>query len=119
MARKSRFRAFRNWLLYRALLLAAALGRRLSLPAARRWGRRVGKLAWRLVPRERRKALRGLETAFPEKSARERETIAREAFEHLGISLFEIAWLPNVTAETFGSLTKVEGLEHFQAAADR
>lgn len=119
MARKSRFRAFRNALLHRGLRLASALGRRLSLPAARRWGRRVGNLAWHLVPRERRKALRGLEIAFPEKSPRERETIARAAFQHLGISLFEIAWLPNLTPDLFGRLTRLEGIEHFQAAADR
>lgn len=117
MAQSSGIRAFKNGLLVRGLHLASGLGRRLSLPRARRWGASVGRFAWRIVPRERRKALRSLETAFPDLPQSSREAICTAMFEHLGISLFEIAWMPNLTRENFESLTLFEGLEHFEEAA--
>ncbi|MGH9457291.1 MAG: lysophospholipid acyltransferase family protein [Thermoanaerobaculia bacterium] len=118
MARKSTFKAFKNDAIYAGLRAAAALGRRLSLDRARRWGRRTGALAWRVVPRERKKALRTLAVAFPDLSPAERAAIARRAFEHLGVSLFEIAWLPNLDRGAFETTTRWEHLDRFRRAAD-
>ncbi|HVR42374.1 MAG TPA: lysophospholipid acyltransferase family protein [Thermoanaerobaculia bacterium] len=118
MARRSRLREFRSSLLASALRAVGAVGRRISLARARRWGARVGRLAWRVVPRERRKALRSLALAFPDRPEAEREAIARAMFAHLGISLFEIAWLPNLTPRLLEATTRFEGLEHLRGAAE-
>ena len=61
-----KLRAFRGALLYRALLVISAIGRLLPLGAARFLGRALGRIAWHLVRRERRKALRNIAIAFPD-----------------------------------------------------
>jgi KDO2-lipid IV(A) lauroyltransferase len=69
-----------------------------------------------VLPRDRRKALASLATAFPEKSEAERAALCRGAFEHLGQSLFEIFWLPNLSAANFEATTRVEGVENLRRA---
>lgn len=119
MARKSRLKAFKNWLIWRALVGAFAVGRRIPLAAGRRIGKRVGRLAHGVLPRERRKALASLATAFPELPDAERQSLCRSTFEHLGQSLFEIFWLPNLTAANFEETTRVEGAENLRRACDQ
>lgn len=118
MGRTRRFQEFKNGAIYRSLRLAASAGRRLSLPAARAVGRRLGELAFRTVPRERRKALGSLALAFPDWPDAERRRVAHATFLHLGTSLLEIAWLPNLTTPRFERTTRFEGLENLRAAAD-
>lgn len=118
MRRRGPLQRLKNWIIYRALLLLSAAGRSLSLPTARRFGRRLGRLAWHVVPKERKKALRHLALAFPGMDDVARSAIARRMFEHLGTSLLEIAWLPNLSASNLHDLTLYEGLEHFRAAVD-
>ena len=116
MRRRSRVRTLKNDAIWHALRLAAAAGGRPSLATSRRLGRALGALAGKVLPADRRRALRSLATAFPElPEARHRE-IAREMFIHLGTSLFEIAWLPKLDAATLADTTRIEGLEHFRAA---
>jgi len=103
----STVRAFRARLLYRALTLIASLGRGMSLRRAQACGRAVGRLAWHVVRRERNKALHNIAVAFPEWSDEQRRDVIRRMFDHLGMSLFEVAWLPNLKAET----TPVVGIE--------
>lgn len=110
--------AFKNWLIWRALLGASAVGRRLSLPGARRTGRAVGRLAYLVVPKERRRALDHLALAYPDLASAEHQRIARANFEHLGQSLFEIAWLPNLDATNLGIHTRFEGLDGMRTAAE-
>ena len=97
----------------------SGVGRRVSLPAARTIGAMLGALAWRAVPKERRKALRHLALAYPDLDDHARAEIARAMFRHLGISLLEITWLPNLNRETLLALTTIEGLENMQSAVDR
>ena len=118
MRKRSTLQALKNGAIYRALLGAAALGRRLSLESARRKGARLGGLAWTLLGRERRKALRNLAIAFPDRTAEERERIGCAAFRHLGTSLFEVAWLPNLDPAVLAQTTRIEGLETFRAAVE-
>jgi Kdo2-lipid IVA lauroyltransferase/acyltransferase len=106
-----RARAFRARLLYRALTLVASIGRRMSLARAQACGRFLGKLAWHVVRRERRKALANIAIAFPEWSETQRRDAIRKMFVHFGMSLFEIAWLPNLKAESLHETTHVEGIE--------
>src|SRR5512140_1827633 len=57
---------------------------RLRLPAALSLGGYIGRIAWKLSPGLRRDMRAGLATAFPERSAAERDAIARECLVHLG-----------------------------------
>jgi KDO2-lipid IV(A) lauroyltransferase len=110
-------RAFRARALYRLLLVVSAIGRRIPLPAARFLGRLVGRLAWHVARRERNKALAHIAIAFPEWSDAKRRDTIRAMFRHMGMSLFEIAWLPNLkqhAAET----TVFEGAEEVMALID-
>ena len=91
--------------------MASAIGRRLSLRAARRTGNAIGSLAWFVAPRDRRRALDHLAIAFPEKSETERRRIAKAMFRHLGITLFELLWLPNLDVAAIAKTTVVEGLD--------
>lgn len=116
MRRRSPLKTFKNWAIYRALVTTDRFGRALTLQKARALGRSVGALAYRSVPRERRRALSNLAIAFPEMSDAERDRITREMFRHLGTSLLEICWLPNLNATNLQQHTTFEGLEHFRAA---
>lgn len=51
-------------------------------------------------------------------TANEREHVSNAMFRHLGTSLVEIAWLPNLDPEKLGATTTIEGLEHLRAAID-
>lgn len=106
-----RLRAFRGRLLVRGLQLVSAIGRRIPLRVGRAMGRALGTLAWHLVRRERRKALRNFAVAFPNWSERDRERAIREMFRHFGMSLFEMAWLPNMSAATRDRTTIVDGID--------
>jgi KDO2-lipid IV(A) lauroyltransferase len=96
--------------------VVSSIGRRMPLRRARSCGRFVGALAWHLLRRERGKALRNIAIAFPEwPEAKRRQTI-RKMFAHLGMSLFEIAWLPNLTSGgMLDATTTVEGIEPLRA----
>jgi KDO2-lipid IV(A) lauroyltransferase len=91
-----KLRAFRERALYRALVFISAIGRRIPLRAGQFLGRALGRLAWHVARRERRKALAHLGIAFPDWSATRREETIRAMFRHLGMSVFELAWLPNL-----------------------
>jgi KDO2-lipid IV(A) lauroyltransferase len=96
-----------HWL----LMLAAALVRRLPLRVARGIGGALGALAWHVAARERRIALRNISVAFPDWSDSRRRDTIRSMFRHLGVSLFEILWLPNLDAPTVERTTIFEGLD--------
>ncbi|HVT01941.1 MAG TPA: lysophospholipid acyltransferase family protein [Thermoanaerobaculia bacterium] len=116
MSRRSTLQTFKNWAVYRALRIFAAMARRLPLSLGRGAGSSLGLLAHAVVRRERAKALRNIAVAFPEKTDRERRRIIRDTFIHLGRSLFEICWLPNLNAPRMSRSTTFEGLENMKAA---
>jgi KDO2-lipid IV(A) lauroyltransferase len=111
-------RAFRFRLLYRLLLIVTAIGRRIPLRAGRFLGRQLGRLAWHVARRERRKALANIAVAFPEWSDAKRRDTIRAMFRHMGMSLFEIAWLPNLVEERGTKTTLFEGAEDVMAQID-
>jgi Kdo2-lipid IVA lauroyltransferase/acyltransferase len=92
--------------------------RRLPLGVARGIGAALGRLAWHVARRERRIALRNISQAFPEWSEGRRREVIRGMFRHLGLSLFEILWLPNLDAETLPRTTIVEGLDRLLPLID-
>lgn len=106
-----KLRAFRARLLYRLLVIVSAIGRRIPLRVGQFLGRALGRLAWHVVRRERRKALAHFAMAFPESSDEQRRDAIRAMFRHLGMSVFELAWLPNLDAALREKTTDVDGVE--------
>ncbi len=76
----------------RYLLVRAVLGFVSALPLglARTLGAGFGRFAFAVAGGERRKALKSLARAFPEKSDAERHALARASFRHLGMAAFEV-----------------------------
>ena len=99
-------------------MASSAAGRSLSLARARSLGRATGRLAHSTLQRERDKALRNLTIAFPDLDEVRRRVILREMFIHLGQSLFEIAWMPNLDRAMLDQTTVVDGLDNLQRAVD-
>ena len=110
-----KLRAFRERALYRALVFVSAIGRRIPLRAGQFLGRALGRLAWHVARRERRKALAHIGIAFPEWSEAQRRDAIRAMFRHLGMSVFELAWLPNLEKE---SRSHIEGHERLLEIID-
>lgn len=98
-------------MLYRALIAISALGRRVPLPLGQFLGRGLGSLAHAVARRERKKALAHIGMAFPEWSQEKRSATIRAMFRHFGMSLFEIAWMPNMDVAIRDRLTTIEGAE--------
>lgn len=110
MASPSR-RAFRSRILYAALVVVAAFVRRMPLPLARFLGLLTGRLAWLVLRRERQRAVANIASAMPEWSRRKRHAAIRRMFQHLGKSLFEMIWMPNLDAAKLRETTAFENLE--------
>lgn len=70
--------------------MALALVHPLPLGLGRWLGLRLGTLAFLVAGGERRKALKSLARAFPEKSDAERHALARACFRHLAAAAFEV-----------------------------
>jgi Kdo2-lipid IVA lauroyltransferase/acyltransferase len=113
-----KLRAFRAALLYRLLAGVTAIGRRIPLRTGQFLGRQLGTLAWHLVRRERKKALRNIALAFPEWSERERRRTIRDMFRHFGMSVFELAWLPNMNERLRAETTIVDGIDRILEVLD-
>ena len=106
-----KLRAFRARILYRALLVIGAATRKLPLRAARAIGRTMGRIGWYVVAREREKALRNIGLAFPDWSDAQKRRTIRAMFRHLGESLLEILWLPNLDLPTRDRMNVVSGMD--------
>ncbi|MFY2560095.1 lysophospholipid acyltransferase family protein [Corallococcus terminator] len=83
-----RLKRFLRYLLIRSVLLCL---QPLPLGWARALGFRLGGLAYTLAGGERRKALKSLAVAFPEKSDAERQALGLASFRHLGAAALEVA----------------------------
>jgi KDO2-lipid IV(A) lauroyltransferase len=76
-------------------------------------GRGLGRLLWVLASSRRRIALRNLELTMPDKSAAEREAIARENFQWIARSILERGLLWYASPTRLKRLIHVEGDVHF------
>ncbi len=106
-----KLRAFRERVLYRALVVISGIGRRIPLVIGRAFGRTLGTLAYFIARREAKKALKNIAIAFPDWPSGKRRRAILGMFRHLGMSLFEIAWMPNMDVATRDRLTVIEGAE--------
>ncbi len=100
-----RLKRFLRYLLVRtALAIVSAL----PLGLARWLGAGFGRFAFAVAGGERRKALKSLARAFPEKSDAERHALARASFRHLGMAAFEVGATASMDAQ-------LEHLVHWSA----
>lgn len=89
-----------------------------SLPrsAALACGRSLGRLAWALSRRDRRRSFEHLAIAFPDLPERERRRIARQAFLQQGMNAAELLHLLRRDADEILSVTEVQGWDNVEAA---
>jgi Kdo2-lipid IVA lauroyltransferase/acyltransferase len=87
----------------------------LPAPLALAIGRRFGDLAWAALPRRRRVTQTNLAIAFPDLTPDARRRLARQAWQHLGISVVELARLLHRPLEATLQELTVEGVEHVHA----
>ena len=83
---------------------------------AQRFGRRLGGLAWILARRDRVRALRHLEVAYPELPPDRRREIAHACFRHLGTSAAELLHVCGRRPEAACTHVRVEGFDHVERA---
>ncbi|HUL38553.1 MAG TPA: lysophospholipid acyltransferase family protein [Thermodesulfobacteriota bacterium] len=77
-----------------------------------RFGRQLGKMVYYLDRGHRKVAIQNLHIAFDrEKSEGEMRSIAKRAFENLGMMTVEFFRIPRVDVKTFKERVKIEGLE--------
>jgi KDO2-lipid IV(A) lauroyltransferase len=110
-------RPLRHWLVVQLFLFGHWLCTRISHRRAVSIGRWLGRVGYLLAHGERKKTLRHLEMAFGhELSAEDRERIAREVFQSIGMNTIEamnsMAW----TDGDYRARVDFEGLEHAEAA---
>jgi KDO2-lipid IV(A) lauroyltransferase len=113
-----KLRAFRARVLYRVFAATTALARRIPLRTGRVLGRMLGTVGWHVLRRDRRKALAQLRIAFPDWDDAQRLRTIRAMFLHLGMCLFEIGWLPNLTAANRDETTTFEGIDRVMELID-
>jgi Kdo2-lipid IVA lauroyltransferase/acyltransferase len=82
-------------------------------------GRGMGLLLYACAHERRKVALTNLKLCFPDQSDMERRVLARRHFQALGRSLLErgLTWWSS--KDRLQRLVHIEGLEHWQAVADR
>jgi len=96
--------------------IVRALVRLLPMPAVRRLGHGIGRLAYLLDGARRRTALENLANAFPGRPAHERRQLARAVFSHFGGLLFELIKFGTWSRERMLAAVETEGEERARQA---
>jgi len=104
---------------YGAVLLAKGAVRALPHTAARRVGRSIGALAWRVLRRHRRIAEENLARALPELGTTEHARLARACFEHFGMGMTDAISAGRFDLEELCRRVDLVGWEHLQEAEER
>ena len=91
----------------------------LPRPLARGFAIAIAQLVYLLHFRLRQVGMRNLETAFPEKSEKERARILRGEFTSLGRQLAELCQFPRYTPENVDDVVVYDGLENYEQAYAR
>lgn len=113
--RRARWRRVRSRLVppitVALLWLVSALGWR----AAQRLGALLGRLAWPLARRDRRRTLEHLAIAYPDMAESARRRLGRACFAHFGTTLFECLYLMGVEWAAAQRHVRVEGWETIES----
>ncbi len=113
---KTRLRKIKHRLEYSGVQALIWLAGRMSLPAAQRWGRALGTLAFHLVRIRRRVTEENLARAFPEKSRREIRRLAAATYRQFGMMLMETVRLLCMTPEEVMAAIEVDDRTPFDRA---
>jgi KDO2-lipid IV(A) lauroyltransferase len=98
------------------MLAAVAAGHeRTPAPLGRWLGRRAGDLAYVLLARRRRLALRNLSVAFPAMPLPARRALCRRSYQHLGLMAVELCRMLVEPVDRVLQTVTLEGLEHLKA----
>ena len=114
----SSYRAPKYWLTWIGMGLLRLL---CLLPhrAALAVGRVIGRLAHRVGGSRRAIVRRNIQLCFPELNPDERDTLAREHFKALGMTLVEMGLGRWASDKHLASITTIKGLEHLQNAVKK
>ncbi|MCV6626330.1 MAG: hypothetical protein OIF38_09545 [Cellvibrionaceae bacterium] len=113
---QARFLLPQFWGIWLWLAIQWLIGR-LPYPAIKAIGHGTGWLAYKLLKRRRKIALRNLGLCLPEKSQAERQRIALASFKGAGLTLFESGLIWWARHRRVLNMHRVEGLEHLQACS--
>jgi len=81
-----------------------------------RIGRGIGRLAWTLGRRDRRRTLDHLALAFPDLPERDRRSLGRDCFRHQGMNLAECLHLLHHDCADLGRHVEIHGWEELEQA---
>ncbi|MEE9226097.1 MAG: lysophospholipid acyltransferase family protein [Bacteroidota bacterium] len=96
---------------YFLFVLLGAIVRLFPLRLAQRIGETLGTLMYHVISVRRVVALENLRRAFPEKSEREVQAIAKGAFRNFAIAMVELLWFPRLTRERIEKLVRFKNLD--------
>jgi len=111
-----KLRAHRGRIIGFALEGMSVIARHLPLPAVRAIGSFLGALAWLILPHHRRDALDNIAIAFPDWTPRKRRQTIRHMFQHLGQSMLEWLWLPNLNKGNLERMTEIHDAHYVDEA---
>lgn len=111
-----RWRRWRGTAIAASLRLLALTLQPLHWHSAQALGRQLGRAAWVLARRDRRRAVDHLALAFPEHEEHQRRQIARDCFLHLGTSLAEMLYLSRRKCPALLQWVRLAGWEHIETA---
>ncbi len=100
------------------ILLRLVVGpvRALPLPLARAFGAGLAAVAFRVLGRYRQVARKNLALIYPEKSAAQRERMARAVFRHFGTMAGEFLKMPSLDKEAVDRMAVIHGEENLREA---
>ncbi|HID96313.1 MAG TPA: hypothetical protein EYP53_09720 [Candidatus Latescibacteria bacterium] len=112
------FKAVKNWLIYRLVVILIRIIRSLSRAKALKFGAGLGLLAYWTMPRQRRQTIDNLRAAFGTGNDHQIKRLSKEAFFDLGANAVDAVRLEAMSKEQVLDIVKAEGLEHLDAALE-
>ncbi len=116
MKKKRLYKSFKHTFAYWFVLILFASVRRLSRKTALRFGKTLGRSAFHLFSKERKKVQKHLSIAFPDFSPRRIGRLARQVFVHLGKNAVDMMRMGSSTKEELDRIVSSEGLKHLDRA---
>ena len=116
---KTKKKKIRDAVIFQVVRFFVTIGRFLPTWLGYFLGRGIGSLAFHLAGRDRKKALRNLESAYgSELSKKEIRKIAKGCFRHFGITLFEVMKIPGLSAARMSKMVTFKGMEQIKEAIE-